>query len=80
MRSNKIEERKTARDWDQEPMKVLRWSTAEPMSTCVSEEQTETAPGIRIETDLVENLRSDETVRFPCGGCDETYPAREMFV
>ena len=39
-----------------------------------------TAPGIRKETDLVENLRSDETVRFSCGGRDETYPECELNV
>ena len=41
----------------------------------VSEEQTENrSRKIRKETDLVESLRSDETVRLPCGGRDETYP------
>ena len=32
---NKIEEKKTARDWDPTTMKVWLWSTAEPLSTCV---------------------------------------------
>ena len=39
-----------------------------------------TAPRIRKETDLVENLRSDETVWFPCCGRDETFPECKLFV
>ena len=49
-------------------------------TTCLRRAKRKPAPGIRKETDLVENLRSDETVRFPCGGRDETYPECKLFV
>ena len=51
------------------------------MVQLVSEEQRENPlQEIRTETDLVENLRSEETVRFSCGGRDETYPECKLFV
>ena len=39
-----------------------------------------TAPGVRETTDLAEDLRSDETVRFPCGGRDEIDPECKLSV
>ena len=49
-------------------------------ATLSQRSKRKTAPGIRKETDLVENLRSDETVPFPCGGRDEAYLECKLFV
>ena len=107
---NKIEERKTAREWDprtheqtarewdprtDERLVMIvsgasvnvcpKWfgnSKLEQSDVCNLSQRSKrkTAPGIRKETDLVEKLPSDETVRFPCGGRDETYPECKLFV
>ena len=94
---NKIEERKTARDWDPRTHEGLvmidsgasvnvcpKWfgnSRLEQSdgATCLRGANGKPTPRIRKATDLVENLRSDETVRFPCGGRDENYPTCKLF-